>query len=124
MTSKARPCQNHKVSEKIPHNTNGFRNFEFQRVRRGRFGWIPLALHQFLIGIDRSERKYAFSTLGNAKISVLSNAVELFAPWLLQYRSKPVQNTKNLHIGSDLPIRDATTQNSDCLLYTSPSPRD
>ena len=82
------------------------------RIRRHRFGGVPPSLYQFSIGFVFSERKCRFATPRNIKKSAFSNFFELFASWLLPLRHKTAKTTQNSHLGSDHPIRHATTQNA------------
>ena len=60
-------------------------------------GKVPPFVGRFLIGFGRSERKYAFSALGNTNKSTFSNFCELFAPRLLPHLNITVRNIRNLY---------------------------
>ena len=48
-----------------PDNTNGFRNFELQRDREGRFCQVPLLFGEVFIGFACSEQKHRFFSKKN-----------------------------------------------------------
>ena len=66
-------------------------------IRERRLGKVPPFVGRFLIGFGRSERKYAFSALGNTNKSTFSNFCELFAPRLLPHLNITVRNMRNLY---------------------------
>ena len=66
-------------------------------IRERRFGKVPPFVARFFIGFGRSERKYAFSALGNTQKSTFSNFCELFAPRLLLYLHRTVKSMQNLY---------------------------